>query len=69
MKQKILTGWNLMRGIYVTTGLVMIIQAAFTGQWLGMALGSYFVAMAVLRLGCASGSCFGGNCNVKRREQ
>lgn len=64
MKQRILTGWNWLRGIYLVTGIMIVIQAAMNGQWLGVALGSYFAAMAIFRFGCAAGSCLGDNCNT-----
>lgn len=65
MKQRVFTGWNRMRGVYLVTGLIIIIQAAVNEQWPGIALGGYFVAMAVLRLGCAAGTFFNGSCDVK----
>ncbi|HRQ16405.1 MAG TPA: hypothetical protein PL085_05010 [Agriterribacter sp.] len=64
MKQRVLTGWNRMRWIYLITGVIIIIQAAISRQWLGIALGNYFTSMAVFRFGCASGTCFGGSCDV-----
>jgi hypothetical protein len=68
MKQRILTGWSWIRGIYLVTGIMIAVQAAVNGQWLGVALGSYFAAMAVFKFGCAAGSCFGDSCNVNRHK-
>ena len=68
MNQRVFAGWNWMRGIYLLTGLIIIIQASINERWLGIALGGYFVAMAVFRLGCAAGACFGGSCDVKSND-
>lgn len=69
MKERILTGWNWVRMIYLLTGLTIIIQAIVTAQWIGIALGGYFAAMAIFRFGCAAGSCFGGSCSVEPRKK
>lgn len=64
MKERVFSGWNWIRIIYLITGITIIIQSAMSAQWLGIALGSYFSAMAIFRFGCAGGSCFGGSCNI-----
>jgi len=69
MKARILTGWNWIRMIYLLTGIAIIIQAIVTAQWIGIALGGYFAAMAIFRFGCAAGSCFGGSCSVEPRRK
>lgn len=66
MKQRILTGWTWIRGIYLVTGIIIVVQAAVNRQWLGVALGSYLAAMAIFKFGCAAGNCLGSDCNVNR---
>lgn len=69
MKQRILTGWNWMRAIYLITGIIIMIQAVINQMWIGLLLGGYFAVMAVFSLGCAAGNCYSGNCTVKNVEE
>ncbi|MCO5240468.1 MAG: hypothetical protein M9904_10460 [Chitinophagaceae bacterium] len=69
MKERVLSGWNWIRVIYLITGVTIIIQSATNGQWLGVALGGYFSAMALFRFGCAAGSCFGGSCTIENSNK
>ncbi len=67
MKERILTGWTFQRGLFVVIGLIIIIQAFIEKEWLSTLLGGYFLSMGVFSFGCASGSCFSGNCGVDSR--
>ncbi|MCO5237884.1 MAG: hypothetical protein M9933_16625 [Chitinophagaceae bacterium] len=69
MKQRIFTGWNWMRAIYLVTGIIIMIQAVTSRLWVGLFLGGYFIIMAVFALGCAAGNCYGGSCGVKTIEE
>ena len=70
MKERLLTGWTFTRGAYLVIGTMVIIQAAVNDQWLGILLGSYVAFMGLFGFGCAGGSCFDGNCEVKHdRDQ
>lgn len=70
MKERLLTGWTFTRGAYLVIGIMVIIQAAVNDQWLGILLGSYVAFMGLFAFGCAGGSCFEGNCEVKHdRDQ
>ncbi len=60
MKQRILTGWNFTRGLYLAMGLVMIIQSVLVFSWFGLIFGGYFASMGLFAFGCASGACFSG---------
>lgn len=60
MKQRILTGWNFTRGLYLAMGLVMIIQSVIVFSWFGLIFGGYFASMGLFAFGCASGTCFSG---------
>lgn len=62
LKQRLLTGWNFIRGIYVLLGCLIVIQSAADGNWFGIILGGYFTAMGLFAFGCAGGACFGGSC-------
>ena len=68
MKQRILTGWTIGRGVYLVLGLVIVIQSAINAQWLGVLFGTYFASMGLFAFGCAAGNCFGGNCSVNAKE-
>lgn len=65
IKRRILTGWTLTRVIYLLMGILVIIQAAIHEQWLGILLGGYVSFMGLFAFGCASGSCFNGDCTLK----
>ncbi len=62
MKQRILTGWNFIRVIYVLLGCLIIIQSVADRQWLGIIFGGYFAAMGLFAVGCAVGNCFNNSC-------
>ncbi len=65
IKDRLLTGWTFTRIAYLIIGIMVIIQAAVNDQWLGILLGAYVTSMGLFAFGCASGSCFDGNCRVK----
>lgn len=65
IKDRLLTGWTFTRVAYLIIGVMVIIQAAVNDQWLGILLGAYVTSMGLFAFGCASGSCFDGNCRVK----
>lgn len=52
-----LTDWNLRRIIYLVGGIWMIVQSAMDRMWILVPFGLYFVAMSVLKFGCAAGNC------------
>ena len=58
MKENLLTGWTFRRAIFLLVGIVIIVQSGSKSDWLGVALGSYFSAMGLFQIGCASGACF-----------
>ena len=58
MKERILTGWNLTRIVYVIFGGIMIVQGIADKQWIGILFGAYFASMGVFRFGCAAGACY-----------
>ena len=63
MKQRILTGWNFVRVLYLLMGITLIIQSIMAHQY-GMAfLGAYVAGLSVLGLGC-----MGGHCNVQSTQ-
>lgn len=68
MKERILTGWNVARVLYLAIGTLIIIQSSMDKQWIGVLLGSYFASMGLFAFGCASGNCYGGNCVVKPEQ-
>lgn len=65
MKDRILKGWNIRRGLYLVVGLFVVFQAIATEQWIGILLGIYFTSMGIFAYGCASGNCYGDSCSTK----
>lgn len=60
-KQRITSGWNWVRIIYLILGLFVIIQSILIRQWVGMLLGLWFAVMGLFGLGCAGGNCYLNN--------
>ena len=65
MMKRITTGWTWIRAAYLGIGLLVILQSAFEGQWLGIILGTWPAAMGLFGLACAGGSCATGSCSAK----
>ncbi len=61
------SNWTFTRVLYLVMGGIIITQSINSQEWLGIALGSYFASMGIFAFGCASGSCFGGNCYVETK--
>jgi uncharacterized membrane protein YedE/YeeE len=59
MLHKIFKNWTVVRAIYLIIGVVVIIQAITTKQWIGILLGGYFASMGLFAIGCAGGACYG----------
>jgi hypothetical protein len=57
MKQRILSGWNVRRILYLLVGAWIMIQSVIDHQWILAVAGAYFAAMGVFAFGCAGGSC------------
>ncbi len=57
MKERILTGWNYRRVIYVLLGGFLMVQSVIDEQWIMVAFGGYFAAMGIFSFGCAGGNC------------
>lgn len=55
--KNIFCSWSLSRFLYLAAGLLFILVAAKDRMWFMIPVGMYFVAMAIFKLGCASGSC------------
>lgn len=56
--QRISSGWNFIRILYLVMGILVMIQSAAQKEWIGFAFGSYFASMGLFRFGCAAGNCF-----------
>lgn len=65
MKERLLTGWNLNRVVYLVMGIIVIIQAVMMREWLGIFAGGYLASMGLFAMGCASGNCYGSTCVSK----
>lgn len=69
MKTRITSGWTWIRAAYLFIGILVMIQSAFEGQWIGIALGAWPAAMGLFRLACAAGNCSTGNREVPHKEK
>ena len=49
--------WTVARLLYLVMGLMLVTQAINEAQYLGVAIGGYFMAMAIFKFGCAAGNC------------
>jgi hypothetical protein len=58
MKERLLTGWNFMRVLYLIAGIMMLVQSVADRQWLLALIGLYFAGMGLFAVGCAGGSCY-----------
>lgn len=61
---KFLQNWTFTRSIYLCAGIFFALIGAFDREWIMMALGLYFMAMAIFKFGCA-----GGSCTIPQNEQ
>lgn len=57
MKNRILTGWNVRRAIYLIMGIMIMVQAWQENQWMLSVFGGYFATMGLFALGCAGSNC------------
>jgi hypothetical protein len=71
MKQRLLSGWNFMRILWLLMGVGMVIQAATEKNFLMILPGLYFVFASIANVGCFAGSCatgYGSNNNTKKQS-
>ncbi len=57
MGNGILNNWTVTRGLYLIMGLLVVVQSVYEQQYFGLAIGGYFMAMAIFNFGCAAGGC------------
>lgn len=57
MIRRITQGWSFRRALYLLIGLAIVIQSAYTHEWVGIAVGTYFASMGLFGFGCAGGNC------------
>lgn len=57
MLQRIRSGWNYIRVLYLLAGLAISVQSVWTAEWFGLLPGLYFASMGLFAFGCASGNC------------
>ena len=63
MKNRLLTGWNYRRVIFLIAGTFLMAQAFLLKEWAGLIVGGYFALMGLFAFGCAS-FCAGGSCHA-----
>ena len=69
MKERLTTGWNFQRIIYLVIGIFILIQSLIELHWMGILFGSYFASMGLFAFGCASGNCFVSTCETPVSKQ
>ena len=57
MKQRILSGWNFVRALWLVMGIGIGIQAVTERNYLMLFPSLYFVFAAIANVGCCAGSC------------
>jgi hypothetical protein len=57
MKERILSGWNFMRVLWLIMGIGITIQAITEKNFLMLLPGLYFVFAAIANIGCFAGNC------------
>lgn len=60
MKERILSGWNFMRVLWLIMGLGISIQAITEKNFLMLLPGLYFVFASLANIGCFAGNCATG---------
>lgn len=70
MKNRILTGWNVQRVLFLLMGIAIIVQSAISEQRYGLLFGGYIASMGLFAFGCAGGNCYGsfGTLNPKQKS-
>lgn len=69
MKERILSGWNFMRMLWLIMGIGITIQAITESNFLMLLPGLYFVFTALANVGCFAGSCATGfNSNTSSKK-
>ncbi|MEI6184859.1 MAG: hypothetical protein WCP65_04965 [Bacteroidota bacterium] len=64
MKDRILKGWSLRRGLFVAFGCYIMYTSSMDKSLAGIVFGIYFLSMGIFSFGCASGNCYGNSCTV-----
>jgi hypothetical protein len=59
MKYVILHNWNFFRGLRLILGIIIIVQAVMSREWIFGMMGFFFAGMALFNQGC----CGTGTCN------
>lgn len=70
MKERILSGWNFMRVLWLVMGVGISIQAVTEKNYLMLLPGLYFVFAALANIGCFAGNCATGfNTGINNRKE
>jgi hypothetical protein len=64
VRNRIFKNWTWTRSIYLIIGLWVMIQGAIDGNYIGIVLGAWPAVMGFFGIGCASGNCATGSCEV-----
>ncbi len=67
--QRILTGWNFKRFIFLGLGILYLSASIADQIWFGIILSMAFIIQSILGIGCCGGNCYNGQCeNPKNYE-
>jgi hypothetical protein len=64
MKYRLLNNWHLMRILRLGIGLMIVVMAVQTKDWIPGLLGSFFLYQALADVGC----CGSGGCNTDHKQ-
>jgi hypothetical protein len=65
---RVKNNWTPFRVLYLILGPIVVFQTAFRGDYLGIAMGVYLFSMGLFGLGCGSGNCAAGTCEMPQRK-
>jgi len=58
MKERLLTGWNFQRILFLVFGALILFPAIKNFDWISLVFGGYFFSMGLFAFGCAAGKCY-----------
>ncbi len=59
MKEAMLHNWSLFRGVRLILGIIIIVQAVMSKDWIFGMMGLFFTGMALFNQGCCgTGTCY-----------
>ena len=67
--QRILTGWNFKRFLFLALGIAYLTTSIADHIWFGVILSLAFIIQSVLGIGCCGGNCYNGQCEIPENHE